>query len=313
MASELPVEREYEITFGALRAVVSDGGASLRRLERHEDGAWCDVAWGYSRREERKGGQGDVLIPFPGRIPGGRYRFAGSEYQLERNDKEGPNAIHGFVRGLPWRARREGAGEVAFSCSIDEAEFSARGYPFSLESQVRYRVDAHGFTCEFRVRNAGRNAAPLGVGFHPYFTVGTDLIDAAEVRIPAREVLEFGPGLLPTGRVLPVPEELDFRRPRTVGATVLNTCYRTLERDADGLARAVLRHPVTGRTVTVWIDRAFDYLVVYSGDAIAAPHARRALAIEPMTCGTDAFNRPEWGLIRLEPGGEASGSWGVEA
>ena len=38
-----------------------------------------------------------MLIPFPGRITDGRYTFDGRSLQLECNDKEGPNAIHGFV------------------------------------------------------------------------------------------------------------------------------------------------------------------------------------------------------------------------
>jgi aldose 1-epimerase len=58
------------------------------------------------------------------------------------------------------------------------------------------------------------------------------------------------------------------------------------------------------------MDRSFSALVIYSGDAIAdAP--RRALAIEPMTCASDAFNHPEWGLKRLEPGSSFGGQFAV--
>src|SRR5215203_5728524 len=48
------------------------------------------------------------------------------------------------------------------------------------------------------------------------------------------------------------------------------------------------------------MDAAFSAIVVYTGDAITeAP--RRALAIEPMTGASDAFNHPEWGLRALTP------------
>jgi galactose mutarotase-like enzyme len=30
-----------------------------------------------------------------------------------------------------------------------------------------------------------------------------------------------------------------------------------------------------------------------------------------MTCGSDAFNHPEWGLRTLAPGETLAGSWGV--
>jgi aldose 1-epimerase len=58
------------------------------------------------------------------------------------------------------------------------------------------------------------------------------------------------------------------------------------------------------------MDRSFSSIVVYTGDAIVdAP--RRALAIEPMTCASDAFNHPEWGLKRLAPGDTFVGRFAV--
>ena len=57
----------------------------------------------------------------------------------------------------------------------------------------------------------------------------------------------------------------------------------------------------SGRTIDVVMDSAFSAVVVYTGMPslmrLAAP-----LAIEPMTCATDAFNHPDWGLKRLLPG-----------
>jgi len=56
------------------------------------------------------------------------------------------------------------------------------------------------------------------------------------------------------------------------------------------------------------MDRSFSAVVVYTGDAIAEV-PRRAFAIEPMTCATDAFNHPEWGLKRLAPGETCTGRY----
>ena len=56
------------------------------------------------------------------------------------------------------------------------------------------------------------------------------------------------------------------------------------------------------------MDRSFSPVVVYTGDAII-DCPRRALAIEPMTCATDAFNHPEWGLKRLLPDETFSGRY----
>jgi aldose 1-epimerase len=295
-------DNEISLSFDRQRALVSPWGAALRRYYLLEaDGSETDIVWGYSGGSRKKGGQGDVLIPFPGRIAEGRYSFDGQALQLERNDKEGPNAIHGFVRTVPWKTHQADSNRVSFDVRLDAELYGKRGYPFSLSVRITYGVDDQGLSCSFAVQNVGRQAAPVGVGFHPYFTVGTALVDEAEAKIPGAGYLEFNERLVPTGKVLDVAGgEWDYRDSRRIGERRFNHCYVRLERDAEGMAVASLCHREHGRTIDVVMDRSFSAVVVYTGDAIAdAP--RRALAIEPMTCATDAFNHPDWGLKRLLP------------
>lgn len=314
MRIEPTPDTEISLSFEHQRAVVSPWGASLRRyflVER--DGGETDIVWGYSGGAHKKGGQGDVLIPFPGRVAEGRYSFDGQVLQLQRNDKEGPNAIHGFVRTLPWTTQPAESNQVGFDVHLDAATYGPRGYPFSLAIRVTYGLDVQGLSCSFAVQNVGRQAAPLGVGFHPYFTVGTALVDEVDVKIPATGYLEFNERLVPTGKVIDAKgTEWDYRDYRRVGGRRFNHCYVELERNAAGMATASLRHQGTGRTIDIVMDRSFSAIVVYTGDAIAdAP--RRALAIEPMTCATDALNHPGWGLKRLLPDETFTGRYFVKA
>jgi aldose 1-epimerase len=307
-------DTEISLAFENQRAVVSPWGASLRRyflVDGHR--GETDIVWGYSGAAQKKGGQGDVLIPFPGRVAEGRYSFDGQALQLERNDKEGPNAIHGFVRSLPWTTSHAASHAVTYEISLDAADYAPRGYPFSILVRVTYNLDTQGLSSSFAVRNTGGTAAPVGVGFHPYFTVGTDPVDEDEAKIPAAGYLEFNEQLAPTGKVIDAKgTDWDYRTFRRIGRRRFNHCYLELERDAAGMATASLRHQDSGRTIDVVMDRAFSAIVVYTGDAIAdAP--RRALAIEPMTCATDAFNHPDWGLKRLLPGETFAGSYRVRA
>ncbi|MBU6376610.1 MAG: hypothetical protein KGQ59_11480 [Bdellovibrionales bacterium] len=298
------------LSFGDYHAVVSSFGASLRRFWRKTQQGNRDICWGYETRAEKKGGQGDVLIPFPGRIPGGKYRFQGTEYHLEPNDKEGPNAIHGFVRSQEWAARFSESA-AGFRLKTLSSEMSSKGYPFSLDMGVSYQLSSLGLRCEFSVQNIGATDAPVGVGFHPYFAMAGDRVDSGILRLPSQEQIEFAPGFLPTGRVLPVAgTNLDFQTPRTIGEITLNHCFKTMARDPDGYARASLLDPYDQFETQIWMNSSFDYLVVYTGEALGSD-ARRAIAIEPMTCGTDAFNRPDWGLTVLRPGEFLTGSWGV--
>ena len=301
---------EILLSHGDYRAVVSAYGASLRRFWKLTPQGEREIAWGYSDRDAKKGGQGDVLIPFPGRIPGGRYRFEGQDHSLERNDKEGPNAIHGFVRTREWSARSSRHG-VSFRLKLPASEMAAKGYPFSLDIGVSYQLSDQGLTCEFSIQNVGTGRAPVAAGFHPYFVTSQQKINGSILRLPARKLIEFGPGFIPTGRVLPVQgSELDFLEPRELGTTIINNCLTDLERDEQGIAVATLTDPTTRAETTIWMSESCQYLVVYTGEALG-PDARRAIAIEPMTCGTDAFNRPEWGLRVLEPYEFLTGNWGI--
>jgi aldose 1-epimerase len=311
MTMTVTPDTEITLTFGNQRAVVSPWGASLRRYFLAGDEREIDIVWGYSGGARKKGGQGDVLIPFPGRIADGRYTFDGAVFQLERNDKEGPNAIHGFVRTLPWAVAGSDANHARFEISLAAEQYGSKGYPFSLAIHVAYVLNEQGLSCSFEIKNVGTRIAPVGVGFHPYFTVGSTVIDDDEVKIPGAAYVEFNERLAPTGRIIPVHgTEWDYRTARPIGARRFNHCYVQLERDADGSATASLRHAKSGRRIEVTMDRSFSAVVVYTGDAITGA-ARRAVAIEPMTCATDAFNHPDWGLQRLPAGRMFSGRYTI--
>ena len=61
--------------------------------------------------------------------------------------------------------------------------------------------------------------------------------------------------------------------------------------------------------VVVWADERWRYVQLFSGDD-KPDVARRALAVEPMTCPPNAF-RTGVDLIRLEPGETFEGRWGI--
>ena len=131
--------------------------------------------------------------------------------------------------------------------------------------------------------------------------------------MPARHTLETDERGLPTGARTPVEgTERDFTTARFVGPVVLDTAYTTLERDADGLARATLDAPGGVGGAALWVDSAFPYLMVYTGDTLGEVQRRRhAVAIEPMTCPPNAFRTGD-DVIALEPGREWTARWGIE-
>jgi len=74
-------------------------------------------------------------------------------------------------------------------------------------------------------------------------------------------------------------------------------------------------HPFAGEIeigdVTVWADENWKWVQLYTGDE-RPDVARRCIGVEPMTCRRDAFQTGE-DVIRLEPGEQWAGTWGISS
>ncbi len=298
-----PSGRQVELARGAQRAVVTEVGAGLRTYT--VDG--LDVLDGYAEGEMCSGGRGQLLIPWPNRIRDGRYRFGGTDHQTPLSEPERANAIHGLVRWANWELDQPDSDRVIATHVLHPQI----GYPFTLGLEVAYTLSGTGLGVAVTATNLGPESLPYGLGQHPYFRVRTDLVDAAVLRVPATAVLEADGRGIPTGRSTAVAGTAqDYRQPRPIGATVLDTCYADLERDGDGMVRVGVAHPDGSPALTVWMDASFAFVMVFSGDTLEPARRRRGVAIEPMTCAPDAF-RSGLGLQVLEPGHRSTAVWGV--
>ena len=135
------------------------------------------------------------------------------------------------------------------------------------------------------------------------------------LEIPARTMIRTDARLIPLpGDAAYVPLEqapaLDFREARRIGARVLDNGYAGLAIDRDGRMHTRLRDPSSSFSLSVWQERGVMH--AFTGDTLGAG-ARSAIALEPMECMADAFNRPDCAsAIRLEPGAERVFRCGVE-
>jgi aldose 1-epimerase len=136
------------------------------------------------------------------------------------------------------------------------------------------------------------------------------LVDSAMLHLPARSILEVDTDGIPVG-VAPVEgTEFDFRQPRPVGVTRLDHCFTDLQPGDDGLTRVAFSGTADGGNgVTLWVDDAYPYVMLYTGDD-RPDVSRRSMAIEPMTCPPQAF-RTGRDVVRLEPGDSFRGTWGL--
>jgi len=297
----LPSGRQLELAAGDQRAVVVEVGGGLRAYS----AGGAELVDGYPAEAICCSARGQHLIPWPNRIEDGSYEFEGRRNQLPLNEVELSNAIHGLVRWATWALREDGAGRAV----AEHVLHPQPGYPYTLELSVEYALSEAGLRVQTTATNGGSEPCPFGSGAHPYLTVGSATVDPVVLRVPARTVILADERALPVGRLAVEGTPYDFRVPRPIGATVLDSAYTDLDRDEDGLVRVELHDPGTGRGLTLWADETYGYLMVFSGDPLPDV-ARRSLAVEPMTCAVNAFRTGE-GLIRLEPGESVTSVWGI--
>lgn len=298
----VPSGRQVLLRHGPWAATVVEVGGGLRILSR----SGVALLDGYAAEEMAAGGRGQPLIPWPNRMAGGAYEFEGRRMQAPISEPPSGGAIHGLVRWSNWRV----AASEPDSCAMALRLHPQPAYPFSLDLRLHYALGDEGLTVTLTAENLGDGPLPFGAGFHPYLTAGTAVVDDAALTVPAATWLPTDGRSIPTGERRAVEGPLDFRAARPIGSTVLDHCFTDLVRDADGLARVRLEGPES--SPTLWMDEAFGYLMVFTGDTLPPALRRRGVAVEPMTCAADAFNSGD-GLRVIAPRQRFVGRWGVSA
>jgi aldose 1-epimerase len=295
---------QYQIEAGPYRATVTALGAGLREL-RHGNQS---LLHGYQPDELPPAGAGQLLAPWPNRIDNGRYSFNGADFQLALSEPALSTAIHGLTRWANLTAIRHDASEVV----LRSEPHGQQGYPFSVEIDASYGVDADaGLRVTITARNRGSHPAPYGNGWHPYLNLETPSIDECELTLPATRYLPVDERGLPAGPPQPVDgTSYDFRKPRTISSTSLDTPLTGLTPSDDGRAWAHLA--ANGNRVSLWAGEGYRWLQVFTGDSLGPDRRRKAIAVEPMTCPPNAFVTGE-DLLVLQPGDEVTHSWGITA
>jgi aldose 1-epimerase len=298
-------------------------GATVLSISLPAHGASRNIADAFLNEQElvpHKGSRFAVMTPFANRINDARYTFEGKSYDMQPGATGADRAIrHGFVRGVMFDVASEASGDdlatVTFTTQAIRPQ-AYPGYPFSLDFSITFTLDAKGLSIETHTRNVGDHAAPVFFGWHPYFRLSENPIDTWVLQVPAQTIIATDPGFIPLpGReawksIDEMDASLDFRQPRSIGATELNTTYTDLQVDDDGKARTYLSDPQTGTKIAVWQERGV--MLAFTSDTNERD-PRKSVALEPMECMADAFNREDCAAqLRLAPGEERRFVCGVE-
>jgi aldose 1-epimerase len=294
-----PSGAQHAIRSGDHEAVVVEVGGGLRAYQV----AGQEIIDGYGQEELAPAAAGHVLAPWPNRIRDGRYPFGGRTHQLALSEAEHHNAIHGLTRWASWRTVEASDSSVTLEHTLP----AHPGYPWTLALTTTWSVGPEGLRATHAATNLSTEPAPFGLGAHPYLRIPGVPIEDLMLTVPGRSRLLVDGRGLPIGAARVAGSEYDHTAPRRIGSACLDTAFGEVPA---GGSSVILSTVDGGRSVTVWAEAVFRWWQVYTGDTLPAPRARRAVAIEPMTCPADAFHSGR-DVIVLRPAETWRGSWGI--
>ncbi|HEY4144998.1 aldose epimerase [Pinirhizobacter sp.] len=301
---------------------VAERGATVVGIEVPLAGGAFQVADGFHDEAELAAGKSArfaIMAPFANRIVDGRYRFDGVEHDMQPGVTADRGVRHGFLRTADFTIADEFVGEdrvsvAFFNGSIRPGVYP--GYPFAIDTTIRFTLDADGITLQAVLRNVGDEDAPCFFGWHPYFRMPNGQVDEWLLQVDAASLVRTDAGTIPLpGKAAfasldEVDPSLDFRAMHAIGATRVDNAYANLQREADGRARMRLRDPQGALEVRVWQTDGVG--LVFTGDTVPR-EPRTSVAMEPMETLTNAFNRDDSAdLVRLASGAERSFTCGIE-
>ncbi|MHB1171216.1 MAG: aldose 1-epimerase family protein [Lacisediminihabitans sp.] len=283
------------------RAIITEVAAGLRALSING----VDLVESFPATERPPFGSGIVLVPWPNRIEDGVWLLDGREQQLDLTEPARRNAIHGLLRNAPYRV----IGRTAEAVTLAATVFPQHGYPFQLDTTVRYELVDDGLAVTHGIRNVGDRKAPVAIGTHPFFRIGGVPTEELTLTVAAGTRFELDARLNPLRERAVDGTDYDLRSGRRVSDLQLDDAFGAVT-PVDGISRHILTAP-DGRFVELWQEAAFGFVQVFTTREFpTAVGPGLAVAIEPMTVPPNAFNTGQ-GLRWLEPDERWSVSWGV--
>lgn len=259
-----------ELSRGRTRAVVvPEAGGRLHQLAVRDGDRWLPLLHTpqspAAHLDDPIGGGGYPMVPWPGRIDGGRFLWAGRVHQVPVNS--GAHSLHGRGVYLPWTVDRR----TQSSCRLS-VDFDA-GWPFSGRAVQEITLLDDGIAQRLEVHATGGARFPAGAGWHPWFRRNVRPRSDVRVLVDAAHVYETA-DMIPTGWLPRVKNATGLRGYPKLGARRIDACYRQ--------PRAPLRIRWGDIELTMRSSPNVTHAVVYTPE--------HAICIEPQTCAPDAFN-----------------------
>ncbi len=266
-------------------------GALLNKFVVRSNNADLNIVVGFTSPQDAienitKEFRSAFLSPFTCRMNKGKFSFDDTAYQVDKFFIE-PHAIHGLVYdgvfAIKATEQTETFASVTLTYTYNKEDM---GYPFSYTITHVWKLEANNkLAVTSIVQHQNSAPIPYAQGWHPYFSLDTDLDDCM-LQFSTDNHVEFDDTLIPTGAIIP---DERFKDGVLMKDIFLDNCFHLVDERQHS---CVLKNDAIALTISP--DASYPYLQIYT-----PPH-RKSIAIENLSGAPDCFNNG-LGLLLIQP------------
>lgn len=218
------------------------------------------------------------LVPYANRIAHGRFPAGGGMHQMPLNFGDHPHSLHGHGWQTEWLTESATATGAILSL-MHEADDR---WPWSFRAEQRVTLSDDALAMALTFTNLSDEAAPVGLGFHPYFQAD----DATTLQFEAEKLWLASADMLPE-QAADAGHFADWGAGAPVrGETLIDNVYEGWNGTADVARSGGLHVKLTSEGA--------PFLHVYR------PPGLMSFCLEPVSHMPNAINRD--GMETLAPG-----------
>lgn len=301
--NDLQVRTETLEASGGLSVTIVDIGATIESLIAPSPDGSINVVLSY---DEPRAYQTDpyylgaTVGPFANRISNSTFTLGGTKYQLDTNEMDRGNCLHGGTNGLHRRqfsiVRDACGSRISCRSKLDDGD---GGFPGNRNIEVVYAlIDDWSLAIDFIVETDQDTIVNLAN--HAYFNLGGP-INEHWIRVDSDAYTPVDDSLIPTGELRDVSgSEYDLREFQQLQDRRFDHNFVLDRSKKKTKLAAQLLSKETGLELSVLTTQ--PAMQVYTGDYLSHPfHQRQGICLEAQGF-PDAPNQPGFPSTRLEAG-----------
>jgi aldose 1-epimerase len=132
------------------------------------------------------------LIPFSNRLAHAQLVWNGTSHPLVKNFEGELHAIH----GIGWQRQWQVLEQLDDFCMLSLEHDGKGAWPFAFDASQTFRLHGNALELTMSITNQSPLAAPVGLGWHPYFSKRP----GAHLSFEAQSIWQMGDDKIPTGQ-----------------------------------------------------------------------------------------------------------------